>query len=326
MFLTQHEQERLLIHVAADVAAPAPGARAAAQLPRGGRDHHRVPARGRARRAHRGRADGGRPARAHPRRRDGRRAGDAGRGAGRGHLPGRHQARHRARADPVTVDPGRDPRRRRRRSRSTRAGRCIDADRRSTPATGRSRSARTTTSPRPTRRCEFDRAAAWGHRLAVPAGTVGAVRARASPARSTWSRSAGAGSCPACAARRRAAGPSTGDTVSSIDRRRYAALYGPTAGDRIRLADTDLLIEVERGPLRRRRRGGLRRRQGDPRVDGPVPGHPRRGHAGHGHHRRGRARPLGRRQGRRRHPRRPDRRRSARPATPTRWTASTPTW
>jgi urease subunit alpha len=31
-----------------------------------------------------------------------------------------------------------------------------------------------------------------------------------------------------------------------LDRRRYAALYGPTTGDRLRLADTDLLIEVER--------------------------------------------------------------------------------
>jgi urease subunit alpha len=30
-----------------------------------------------------------------------------------------------------------------------------------------------------------------------------------------------------------------------IDRRRYIALYGPTTGDRIRLADTNLLIEVE---------------------------------------------------------------------------------
>jgi urease subunit alpha len=30
-----------------------------------------------------------------------------------------------------------------------------------------------------------------------------------------------------------------------MDRERYAALYGPTAGDRIRLADTNLLIEVE---------------------------------------------------------------------------------
>jgi len=32
--------------------------------------------------------------------------------------------------------------------------------------------------------------------------------------------------------------------VSFIDRRRYRNLYGPTAGDRIRLADTDLWIEV----------------------------------------------------------------------------------
>ena len=32
--------------------------------------------------------------------------------------------------------------------------------------------------------------------------------------------------------------------MSFIDRRRYRNLYGPTAGDRIRLADTDLWIEV----------------------------------------------------------------------------------
>ena len=31
-----------------------------------------------------------------------------------------------------------------------------------------------------------------------------------------------------------------------IPRRQYASLYGPTAGDRIRLADTELLIEIER--------------------------------------------------------------------------------
>jgi urease alpha subunit len=30
-----------------------------------------------------------------------------------------------------------------------------------------------------------------------------------------------------------------------IDRRHYAALYGPTTGDRVRLADTELIIEVE---------------------------------------------------------------------------------
>jgi urease subunit alpha len=33
--------------------------------------------------------------------------------------------------------------------------------------------------------------------------------------------------------------------AGSIPRDRYAVLYGPTAGDRIRLADTDLLVEVE---------------------------------------------------------------------------------
>ena len=62
--------------------------------------------------------------------------------------------------------------------------------------------------------------------------------------------------------------------MSIIDRQRYAALYGPTTGDRIRLADTDLWIEVDRSDApRRRRRGGVRRRQGDPRVDGPVGAH-----------------------------------------------------
>ena len=31
-----------------------------------------------------------------------------------------------------------------------------------------------------------------------------------------------------------------------IPRTQYAAMYGPTTGDRLRLADTDLIIEVER--------------------------------------------------------------------------------
>ncbi|MGH6684733.1 MAG: urease subunit alpha, partial [Pseudolabrys sp.] len=31
-----------------------------------------------------------------------------------------------------------------------------------------------------------------------------------------------------------------------IPRRQYADLYGPTVGDRVRLADTDLFIEIER--------------------------------------------------------------------------------
>jgi urease subunit alpha len=33
--------------------------------------------------------------------------------------------------------------------------------------------------------------------------------------------------------------------VTALDRGRYAALYGPTTGDRVRLADTNLLIEIE---------------------------------------------------------------------------------
>ncbi len=40
--------------------------------------------------------------------------------------------------------------------------------------------------------------------------------------------------------------------MSRLDRSRYASLYGPTVGDRIRLADTDLIIEItedrSRGP------------------------------------------------------------------------------
>lgn len=33
---------------------------------------------------------------------------------------------------------------------------------------------------------------------------------------------------------------------ATISRRDYAAMFGPTVGDRVRLADTDLWIEVER--------------------------------------------------------------------------------
>ena len=34
--------------------------------------------------------------------------------------------------------------------------------------------------------------------------------------------------------------------MSTLSRRAYAEMFGPTTGDRVRLADTDLFIEVER--------------------------------------------------------------------------------
>ena len=58
--------------------------------------------------------------------------------------------------------------------------------------------------------------------------------------------------------------------LSRVD---YADRFGPTVGDRIRLADTDLRIEIKAdwcgGPAQRQR-DHLRRRQGHPGVDGPV--------------------------------------------------------
>ena len=34
--------------------------------------------------------------------------------------------------------------------------------------------------------------------------------------------------------------------MAKIDRHAYAHMFGPTTGDRVRLADTDLIIEVEK--------------------------------------------------------------------------------
>ncbi|MET0409680.1 MAG: hypothetical protein ABW217_00220, partial [Polyangiaceae bacterium] len=34
--------------------------------------------------------------------------------------------------------------------------------------------------------------------------------------------------------------------MAKITRRAYAEMYGPTTGDRVRLADTELWLEVER--------------------------------------------------------------------------------
>ena len=57
----------------------------------------------------------------------------------------------------------------------------------------------------------------------------------------------------------------------SIGRQAYAEMFGPTTGDRVRLADTELWIEVEKDFTHLRRRSEIRRRQGDPRRHGPEP-------------------------------------------------------
>ena len=91
-----------------------------------------------------------------------------------------------------------------------------------------------------------------------------------------------------------------------LSRRTYADHYGPTTGDRIRLADTDLLIRIEHDFAVLRRRGEVRRRQGDPRRHGTVAdGHARRRRARPGHHLGRHRRQHRHLQGRRRHSRRP---------------------
>ncbi len=64
---------------------------------------------------------------------------------------------------------------------------------------------------------------------------------------------------------------------ATITRAEYAAMFGPTTGDKLRLADTDLFIEVERdltGPYGEEVKfgGGKVIRDGMGRPD-----HPRRG-------------------------------------------------
>jgi urease subunit alpha len=45
--------------------------------------------------------------------------------------------------------------------------------------------------------------------------------------------------------------------ATSINRADYAAMFGPTVGDKIRLADTDLIVEVERDLTAERTNGGI---------------------------------------------------------------------
>ena len=243
MLLTPHEQERLLLHVAAGLAQqrrdrglklnyPEAVALISSWVLEGARDGRTVAEL----------MSGGQQVLT----RDdvhGGRAGDGHLGAGRGDVPGRHQARHRAPARPVI--PGE----------YVLAGRA-GGDRPaahvrwswSTPATGRCRSGRTTTSRRPTRRCcstgTRPPASGWPCRRAPPSASS---RAWSGP--SSWSSWAGPTTVPGL---RLPEIEGHDRRTWDIDRARYAELYGPTVGDRIRLADTDLFVEVTedrcRGP------------------------------------------------------------------------------
>ncbi|MGH3593002.1 MAG: urease subunit alpha, partial [Pseudonocardiaceae bacterium] len=102
---------------------------------------------------------------------------------------------------------------------------------------------------------EMDRATATGMRLAVPAGTS----VRFEPGLERVVRVVPLGGTRTVPGLRLDApdpGAAARGTVSggrwTVERSRYAALYGPTEGDRIRLADTNLIVEVTedrcRGP------------------------------------------------------------------------------
>ena len=87
---------------------------------------------------------------------------------------------------------------------------------------------------------EFDRAAAHGHRLDIPAGT--AVRFEPGVAQHV-SLVPLSGHPRGARIEPQPAGP-IGVPMTELSRARYAALFGPTTGDRIRLADTDLFVEI----------------------------------------------------------------------------------
>ena len=97
------------------------------------------------------------------------------------------------------------------------------------------------------------------------------------------------------------------DEMKTIDRRAYAEMYGPTHR-RSRASRRHRSHHRDRArPHHLRRRGEVRRRQGDPRRDGAEPARRRRGRR-HGDHQRGRPRHERHREGRRRDQERADQR------------------
>ena len=283
MHLTPREIDKLIASSGRLPRAEAARARPAPQLPRGRRAHRHAAPRAHPRRPIGGRADGPGTTAARTRGGAGRRRRDDRRGAGRGHVPRRHEARDRAPSD-------RGGARRSRARASTAAswrrreprpawsgvaaveqegapGAVIDAR-------GRDRAQRrsakaieiqvTNRGDRPiqvgshyhfvetNRALDFDRRAAYGMRLDIPAGT--AVRFEPGETKTvTLVAIAGAriirggngwASGPVEDSRDRAGVPQY--MTRSISRRHYADIYGPTTGDRVRLGDTGLVAEVER--------------------------------------------------------------------------------
>ncbi|STU99694.1 urease subunit alpha [Klebsiella pneumoniae] len=57
--------------------------------------------------------------------------------------------------------------------------------------------------------------------------------------------------------------------MSNISRQAYADMFGPTVGDKVRLADTELWIEVEDDLTTYGEEVKFGRRQSDPRRHGP---------------------------------------------------------
>ena len=99
----------------------------------------------------------------------------------------------------------------------------------------------------------FDRQAAYGRRLDIPAGTAARFEpGDAKTVRADRTRGQPGGPRPQQCGERKARRRDTRRrgrerAVSfELSRRQYADLYGPTTGDAIRLADTELFLEIEK--------------------------------------------------------------------------------
>ena len=110
----------------------------------------------------------------------------------------------------------------------------------------------------------FDREKARGQRLDIPAGT--AVRFEPGQSREVTLVPIAGKRARSSASIRKSWELWTKDSRHAkqhFHEAAYADMFGPTTvGDRVRLADTDLVIEVEEGLHHLRRGGEVRRRQG----------------------------------------------------------------